>query len=1068
MEVTIQELRTQLADTVTTNARLESDHKRINKLLAASRDAADTHQNESERVGKSYEELKLKHENDMAIARKNTAAHAREKNELLQNIDSLKADLTRATRRFGGRSPLTPNGLEQGDGFLTPAHDMDPSDIFTGGSTRRRNKLDVSGVFAIDDFGELLDRDDSPEPSPVKGTFPASNHPSSEIEALQKRLAHAQRQINTLKGTLTKEKQMRLELNNKLNAPVVRSDSEEDANEQDARGNRRLTPFKVGGRGRGFSSGNRGMTLMQRLGMATSSPVASYADYGDEDINGEEIPPASHVPSIRHDDDDEVAEFFGSKQSKVQQPSEEVPEQPQSNRTSVASVTSVEGMDPQFANVLKRVPSNGSSYGSPLRQSVLNRSARGRGAMNLRRSRGGVPFKEGARPPSLVDPPDILAAELSGLMGAESTPFKVLDIPEEDEFREFRKELVEFGCQTEDMKDQTPEPKSIAAELGIQVDFEPVPEQPKVELVEMSTQTEPEPTPFVVEHSEFGIQCSFVEPLPVKPVLVDVAIETETPAQAETQTPESTYADSKRTTITPLDLYSRSANTSSSSSDATVTRQFLAIPYEDGLEDDLDEGEETETGADTENEGETDADNYFDARSLSMLTPASESREDFHSVMTVTDNGYSDGSDDDDDDESIKVSRLNSTVSLLDSASSSVLERSFSDAVIMAEETPKSYSTVCVSADLYVEKEPEKVYIVLPKPESKEMSIQTDEWLPPLPILSATPISPSPRVGSHQFQFIPPPPPSATPSFGSISNGTSQVPATVSLARTRSSASDRRQSIESAISSINAVANALNKDETRIRPATSLGVVDRSKPPTMILPPPPRAPPPPNSMPPPPFIPERKSREVPPPRPSSPPPPELVRAATPVGGVYGPRGSLALRSHGSSVPPSQTGLKQPPSTSSFRSAGNAQHYANGLSARSIRERSNASSAASPRSSVSSERDLAIFEQSRSPRPSEPPTTPNKSADITPRAHHVPNGDSRQSTDPVIIHAITQTMIGEFLYKYTRRTIGKGHGERRHPRFFWVHPYTKTLYWSSADPGSSNVTESMAKSGMLQL
>ena len=69
-----------------------------------------------------------------------------------------------------------------------------------------------------------------------------------------------------------------------------------------------------------------------------------------------------------------------------------------------------------------------------------------------------------------------------------------------------------------------------------------------------------------------------------------------------------------------------------------------------------------------------------------------------------------------------------------------------------------------------------------------------------------------------------------------------------------------------------------------------------------------------------------------------------------------------------------------------------------------------------------------------------------------------------ATDPAIIHAITQTMIGEFLYKYTRKTIGKGHGERRHKRFFWVHPYTRTLYWSSADPGSANVSESSAKSG----
>lgn len=60
--------------------------------------------------------------------------------------------------------------------------------------------------------------------------------------------------------------------------------------------------------------------------------------------------------------------------------------------------------------------------------------------------------------------------------------------------------------------------------------------------------------------------------------------------------------------------------------------------------------------------------------------------------------------------------------------------------------------------------------------------------------------------------------------------------------------------------------------------------------------------------------------------------------------------------------------------------------------------------------------------------------------------------------------ITQTMIGEFLYKYTRKSFSKGHSDQRHKRFFWIHPYTKTLYWSSGDPGSASVTEQSAKSG----
>ena len=56
------------------------------------------------------------------------------------------------------------------------------------------------------------------------------------------------------------------------------------------------------------------------------------------------------------------------------------------------------------------------------------------------------------------------------------------------------------------------------------------------------------------------------------------------------------------------------------------------------------------------------------------------------------------------------------------------------------------------------------------------------------------------------------------------------------------------------------------------------------------------------------------------------------------------------------------------------------------------------------------------------------------------------------------------MIGEYLYKYTRRAVGKGQSSNRHKRFFWVHPYTKTLYWSTEDPGSSRASESSAKSG----
>ncbi|KAJ2960065.1 hypothetical protein NQ176_g11075 [Zarea fungicola] len=63
----------------------------------------------------------------------------------------------------------------------------------------------------------------------------------------------------------------------------------------------------------------------------------------------------------------------------------------------------------------------------------------------------------------------------------------------------------------------------------------------------------------------------------------------------------------------------------------------------------------------------------------------------------------------------------------------------------------------------------------------------------------------------------------------------------------------------------------------------------------------------------------------------------------------------------------------------------------------------------------------------------------------------------------MIQAITQTMIGEYLWKYTRKT---GRGElsaNRHRRYFWVHPYTRTLYWGDRDPQSAGRSELKAKS-----
>jgi hypothetical protein len=75
---------------------------------------------------------------------------------------------------------------------------------------------------------------------------------------------------------------------------------------------------------------------------------------------------------------------------------------------------------------------------------------------------------------------------------------------------------------------------------------------------------------------------------------------------------------------------------------------------------------------------------------------------------------------------------------------------------------------------------------------------------------------------------------------------------------------------------------------------------------------------------------------------------------------------------------------------------------------------------------------------------------------------MPNGID-PGTDPRMINAITQTMIGEYLWKYTRKAGRGAMSENRHRRYFWVHPYTRTLYWSDRDPSQAGRAELKAKS-----
>ena len=78
---------------------------------------------------------------------------------------------------------------------------------------------------------------------------------------------------------------------------------------------------------------------------------------------------------------------------------------------------------------------------------------------------------------------------------------------------------------------------------------------------------------------------------------------------------------------------------------------------------------------------------------------------------------------------------------------------------------------------------------------------------------------------------------------------------------------------------------------------------------------------------------------------------------------------------------------------------------------------------------------------------------------------IEDGQYTTATDPQVIQSITKTMIGEFLYKYTRNQVQRSKiSDKRHLRFFWIHPYTKTLYWSTDNPAVSKGSNRNTRSG----
>lgn len=92
----------------------------------------------------------------------------------------------------------------------------------------------------------------------------------------------------------------------------------------------------------------------------------------------------------------------------------------------------------------------------------------------------------------------------------------------------------------------------------------------------------------------------------------------------------------------------------------------------------------------------------------------------------------------------------------------------------------------------------------------------------------------------------------------------------------------------------------------------------------------------------------------------------------------------------------------------------------------------------------------------------PPKPQTSMGSITSRAPSLSAytiGTNTSLHDRQMLTLVTQVVIGEYLYKYNRRRGLSGISENRHERYFWIHPYSLTLYWSLDNPAIDTKTNS---------
>ncbi|KAK9447004.1 meiotic cell cortex C-terminal pleckstrin homology-domain-containing protein, partial [Limtongia smithiae] len=79
----------------------------------------------------------------------------------------------------------------------------------------------------------------------------------------------------------------------------------------------------------------------------------------------------------------------------------------------------------------------------------------------------------------------------------------------------------------------------------------------------------------------------------------------------------------------------------------------------------------------------------------------------------------------------------------------------------------------------------------------------------------------------------------------------------------------------------------------------------------------------------------------------------------------------------------------------------------------------------------------------------------------------PSRPSAAEPSPFVYHCVSQCMVGDYVWKYTRRAGRQTLSENRHKRFFSLNPYSRTITWGRHPASAAGGSESRARSAQIE-